>query len=146
MSVSIRLAGAAETATGKKLTPGNYCFVRIRTQEFVAADEFSANRSETLTSQIESASLTGQDQERGLERILGVVLVVQPVPAHAPDQPAVPAQQRRERGLVALADEALEQLAVGLPGGWISEPLNVPQNGADLCASHDSPPPPKHPP
>jgi hypothetical protein len=49
----------------------------------------------------------GQDQEGGLESVLGVVLVVQDVPADAPHQPAVTVQQRCKGVLSTLLDEVL---------------------------------------
>jgi hypothetical protein len=58
LSVSFRRADAVQSAAGKKIAPGNYCFVRIRTQEQVAAGQFSAKRSQTHSSHVEDARLT----------------------------------------------------------------------------------------
>src|SRR5262249_43763447 len=65
MNVSIRRAEAVKSATGKRIAPGDYCFVRIRTQEQVAASQFSVNRSQTHSSPIEEAvlSLTGSENK-----------------------------------------------------------------------------------
>jgi hypothetical protein len=52
----------------------------------------------------------GQDEERRLEGVLNVVFAVEDVPANTPDEPAVAAQQGGERGLLALAGEALQEL------------------------------------
>jgi hypothetical protein len=57
MSVSIRRAGAAKTSSGKKIAPGAYCFIRLRTQAAVAASEFSAKRPPTESSRYEDSRL-----------------------------------------------------------------------------------------
>jgi hypothetical protein len=55
--------------------------------------------------------LRGEDEEGGLEGVLGVVVAEQ-ASAHAPDHRPVPFDERGEGGLVAALDEAAEQLAV----------------------------------
>jgi hypothetical protein len=57
MSVSIRRAGAAKTSSGRKIAPGAYCFIRLRTQAAVAAGEFSAKRPQTESSRYEDSRL-----------------------------------------------------------------------------------------
>jgi hypothetical protein len=59
-----------------------------------------------------SPGATGQDEEGGLEGVLDVLFLPQQVTADAPDQPAVPLHQRRERRLLAAVAELLQQLAV----------------------------------
>ena len=56
-----------------------------------------------------------QDQERGLERILGVVRVAQDLAADAQDHRPVPLDQRREPGLgrlITTAHEPLQELTI----------------------------------
>src|SRR5262249_3868118 len=50
--------------------------------------------------------------ERGLERVLGVVVVAEDAAADAPHHRRVPPHERLDRRLVPVADEPLEQLAV----------------------------------
>src|SRR5262249_19071321 len=57
--------------------------------------------------------LADQDEERRLEGVLGVVVIPEDAPAHAPDHRAVPPHQRFEGRPRAAADEALQQLPVG---------------------------------
>jgi hypothetical protein len=61
MSVSIRSEEPAESPSGKKATPVEHCFVRVRTQAVVAASEFSAKRSQSQSSNSEAPriQLTG---------------------------------------------------------------------------------------
>jgi hypothetical protein len=58
-----------------------------------------------------------QDQERGLEGVVGVVGVAEPVAADAQDHRPVAQHQHLERGRVAMVDEPFEQLPVGQPAG-----------------------------
>jgi len=57
MGVAIRRAGAAGASSGKRIPPGEYCFVRIRTQGVVAATEFSAKLPVTQNSRYEDGHL-----------------------------------------------------------------------------------------
>jgi hypothetical protein len=73
VSVSIRRAEAVKSSSDKKIAPGDYCFVRIRTQEQVAAGQFSAKRSQTHESHIEDASLNLTDSAAKSYELLGVL-------------------------------------------------------------------------
>ncbi len=64
--------------------------------------------------------LSGQDEEDGLEGVLGVMVIAQELPADAQDHRPVSGDDRGEGGLVgrlASGGEPLEQFAVGEPGG-----------------------------
>ena len=61
------------------------------------------------------AGLAGQDEERRLEGVLGVVRVAEDAPADGQDHRPVPRHQGRERRLVAPGDEPPEQRGVGRP-------------------------------
>jgi hypothetical protein len=54
----------------------------------------------------------GEHQEGGLEGVLGVLVVVQDVLAHAQDQPPVPLHQGGEGGGIPVFAEPLDQLGV----------------------------------
>jgi len=58
------------------------------------------------------SGLAGEDQERGLPGVLGVVWVTERPPAHAEDQRSVAFDEHGESGVVLVADESLQQLAV----------------------------------
>jgi len=60
--------------------------------------------------------LLGQDEEGGLQGVLGVVGIPQGAPADAQDHRPVTAEQRLEGGLVMAAQEGPEQGAVGFLG------------------------------
>ncbi len=60
--------------------------------------------------------LADQDQERGLERILGVVAIAEHGSARAQNHRAVPLDQGGKRSLVARGEKAFEELAVGKAG------------------------------
>jgi len=59
--------------------------------------------------------LLRQDQERRLERILGVVVVAQHIATHPLHHRPMPLDQRRESRFVATRHEQVEQLLVGKP-------------------------------
>src|SRR5262249_32129790 len=90
----------------------------------------------------DAGSLACQDEEGGLEGVLGVVLVAQHLPADAEHQRPVLLEQRGKGALVPLGDEALEQLAVR----GAAVPLRVdavaeePQNARQTPAGHALPP------
>jgi len=73
VSVSIRRAEAVKSSSDKKIAPGDYCFVRIRTQEQVAAGQFSAKRSQMHESHIEDASLKLTDSVAKSYELQGVL-------------------------------------------------------------------------
>ncbi len=64
----------------------------------------------------DGARLAGQDEEGGLEDVLGVVEVAEEAAADAQHQPPVALHQRREGRLVAAGGEALQQLPVAQCG------------------------------
>ena len=76
----------------------------------------------------ERGGLADQDEERGLEGVLGVGVVAQDAAADAQDHRAVPAHQRGEGRLVAPAEELLQELAVRLTH------RSVGANPSCLCA------------
>src|SRR5262249_35735207 len=57
----------------------------------------------------------GEDEEGGLEGVLGVVVVAEDPAADAPDHRPVALHQGLEGGLLATRDEAFQELAVGEP-------------------------------
>src|SRR5262249_24312941 len=65
-----------------------------------------------LSRPAELVRLSGQDEERGLERVLGGGAIAQDPGAYAEDERTVPADQLGERRLVALAGVAVEQVGV----------------------------------
>ena len=58
--------------------------------------------------------LAGEEQEGGLEGVLGVVRVAEHLTADAQDQGPMPLQERDKGRLVPLRDELLQQAAVAL--------------------------------
>jgi hypothetical protein len=58
------------------------------------------------------AGVPGQDQERGLEGILGVVVIAQDLATHPLHHRPVPLDQRREGGFLPTAHEPVEQLPI----------------------------------
>jgi hypothetical protein len=56
--------------------------------------------------------LAGEDQEGGLEGVVGVVAVAENAPANAKHHRPVAADQARKGGLVSAGQEALHKLAV----------------------------------
>src|SRR5262249_49457991 len=61
----------------------------------------------------DGSGFPGQDEEGGLESVVGVVGVLQHPAAHAEDHRAVTAEQGREGRLVPRGDKAAQQLPVG---------------------------------
>src|SRR5262249_17838040 len=62
-----------------------------------------------------------EDQEDGLERILGISRAWQNAPADAEDHGPVAAQERLEGRLVALEQEALQKPAIGQRGQVVAQ-------------------------
>jgi hypothetical protein len=62
---------------------------------------------------VHGARLACKYEESGLKDVFGVLHSRQILPTDTPDERAVPAHQEREGFLIASADEALEQFAVG---------------------------------
>src|SRR5262249_32787281 len=87
-----------------------------------------------LLARPDRGGLVDEDEEGGLERILGVVVVSEDTAAHTQHHRAVPGQQRLEGGLVPPGDEPLQQLAVRRadPAGHLrrpAQPLQDPVHG-----------------
>ena len=59
--------------------------------------------------------LADEDEEGGLEGVLGVVVVAEDTAAHAPDHRAVPPHQGCKSRLVTAAEVVLQQLPIGQP-------------------------------
>jgi hypothetical protein len=76
-----------------------------------------------------------QDEERGLKGVLGVVVVAQDAAADAPDHRTVAAHQGSDRGLVALFEEACQELGVAERGLLLAQhdPAQVANDLADWC-------------
>ncbi len=64
----------------------------------------------------DGGGLSCQDEEDGLEGVLGVMAVAQELPADAQDHRPVPRHQGGESGIVARGREPLEELAIGESG------------------------------
>src|SRR5262245_13694147 len=67
-----------------------------------------------------SSELTGKEQKRRLEGVLGILGVLQGPPTDAVHHRPVPTHERFKRGLVALVEETPDQLAVALVGQGLS--------------------------
>src|SRR5262249_26402769 len=86
------------------------------------------------------ARLAGEDQEAGLEGVLGVLLVAEHPPADAQDHGAVAAHQGLEGRLVAAAQEPLQELAIRQAAQ--RGPAQVAENAVhrdSLCRGHRPP-------
>ena len=95
----------------------------------------------------EGPGLPDQDQERRLERILGVVRVGQDAPADAQDHRPMPLDQDREGQLGRLAPigrEPLQELPVGQLADRpdVEERAELPEDSPILSDRHDWVPPP----
>ncbi len=85
-----------------------------------------------------------EDQEGGLEGVLGRVLVAEHLPADGENHRPMAGQNRLERGLgrlIPLVRASLEQVAVGQPDGTpcAEETPEVPLEVSRRCARHDLP-------
>jgi hypothetical protein len=82
--------------------------------------------------------LARQHQKRGLERVLGVLLVPEDAAANALNHGRVSPYQRGEGGFITLPGKTLQQLGIRRLG-WNArrtQPPNLLKNGARLCAGH----------
>ena len=61
----------------------------------------------------DGSRLTSQDQEGGLEGVLGVLLVAEHAPAHPQHHRPVPLHEAGEGAVVPVGGEVVQQLAVG---------------------------------
>jgi hypothetical protein len=82
--------------------------------------------------------VAGQDEESGLEGVLGVLVVAQDVAADAPDERAVALHERGKGVLLLAVGEALEQLLVRQFAGARRDcqVANVPEDRAQGCGWH----------
>src|SRR5262249_39157660 len=80
--------------------------------------------------------LPGQDEEDGLEGVLGVLLRVEQAPAHAPDGAAVPLDQFGQGRLVAVSDVSLQQVLIAAGPG--ASRCRVLPRGAGVGGCHGS--------
>jgi hypothetical protein len=78
----------------------------------------------------------GQDQERGLEGVLGVVFVAQDVPTDAVHERPVPLDQGGERPVVAGGREPAQKLTIAQPGRVGRDHLGQPVQYPDLSNAH----------
>jgi hypothetical protein len=85
-----------------------------------------------------------QDQESGLEGILGVVGITQNPPADAPNQRPMAAHQTGKRAFVLLPAQLLEQLAVAaVHRRTAADPLpDIPEDPGQTFVGHDINSPP----
>jgi hypothetical protein len=79
-----------------------------------------------------------QEQEGGLEGVLGVLLVAEPAAAQVEDHGPVPPQHRLEGRLVVVAQEGADQFAVGpLVGGPVGgQVADVAEDRSQCCRGH----------
>jgi hypothetical protein len=80
----------------------------------------------------------GQDEEGGVEGILGILLVVQDPAAHTQDHRAVPPGEGSERLLVLPAEEGIQELVVGLVTAGGGQLADVAENGVQGGVGHDN--------
>jgi hypothetical protein len=87
---------------------------------------------------VKRGSLAHQDEERGLEGILGGLSVVQHAAADTEDHRSVPSHQRLEGHLVAHGRVTLEQLPLGQTGETpaLHEPFDLLLNDAAGLTRH----------
>src|SRR5262249_57512955 len=73
-----------------------------------------------------AAGLAGEDEERGLKRILGVRTIAEQTSTNVHDHRLVASDQFRERRGVAVDREACEEVAIGAGrAGGIQGPMQV---------------------
>jgi hypothetical protein len=81
--------------------------------------------------------LARQHQERGLERILGVLFMPQEVPAHSKNKPTVALDEGLEGKLVSVQRQGPQELAVGeVPGRRNGQPVHALQDWRHLDSGH----------
>jgi hypothetical protein len=82
--------------------------------------------------------LFGQDEEGGLEGVLGVLSVGEDVAADAPNEGAVPLHKGGKGGLVVLNRETFQELGVGpiLGGPSGGQVVDVSEEGSQLSGGH----------
>jgi hypothetical protein len=82
--------------------------------------------------------LAGEDNECGLESVLGILVARQRTTTDIPDQPFVPAQQHRKRLLTTPAQVEVKKLPVGQVPDFlgIDQVANVLQDGVESVWDH----------
>jgi hypothetical protein len=68
---------------------------------------------------MDGCGLADQDEEGGLETVLGIVNIAQDAPAHTEDHGPMPAHQRREGRLIPALNKQVQQIAVANPVGFL---------------------------
>ena len=86
----------------------------------------------------DGCQLPRQEQESSLERILGILPVLQDPPADAVDHRSVAAHQGLESRLVAPAEQAFDKLSIGLIAKRFSRHLacDAAQERAQICRGY----------
>jgi hypothetical protein len=83
---------------------------------------------------------SGKNEKRSLERVLGILFVVQHMATNIPNQPAVPVHEHFKSGVVALANKTLQQLGIAqveiASVLRLEQSLELPENDIDLRAAH----------
>jgi hypothetical protein len=85
----------------------------------------------------DGCGLASEDEERGLEGVLGILVVGQDAAAYTPDHRAMPPHKGREGGFVALFDEAAEEFPIGRSGRVLLQDKSTKM--LDGVPRHDSP-------
>src|SRR5262249_15832382 len=84
----------------------------------------------------DAAGLADEDEEGGLEGVVGLVGVAQHLAADTADERPVAAEEGLEGGRVAAGDEAGEQLAVAAVGGRAGKAAELSQDVGEVPVGH----------
>ena len=89
------------------------------------------------------SGLAGQEQERGLEGVVGIVGIIQHAATDTQDHRAMPPDECLEGQFVAMEDVSFQQPGVGQAhqGSLAEEAVDRPQGGVASYAGHDNVPP-----
>jgi hypothetical protein len=73
-----------------------------------------------------------QHQKSGLKSIFGILVALETMPTHPPNQGTMASHQLGERGFIVIMREAVHQLAIGqlLESPRWDQPTNVPEDCA----------------
>jgi hypothetical protein len=85
----------------------------------------------------DGCGLASEDEKRGLEGVLGILMVGQDAAAYTPDHRAMPAHKGLEGSFVALFDEATDELPIGRSGLVLLQDSST--KILDGVPRHDSP-------
>jgi hypothetical protein len=79
-----------------------------------------------------------QNEKRRLKRILGILMMTEDAPAHAPNQRCMPRHHRRKSILIVVVHEGMQQLTVAVLGSLSddAESAQVVENGVNCSAGH----------